>query len=167
MTNPLLSPWTGPWGLPPFDEVRAEQFPAAFAAAMRDHLAGLGRWVAERVRVVESPSEVDHVDVVVLAEAVTGSADQARQSLEELAKQLRPGGVVCAATAAVPALFDAIRPALPLTPALDGMRAIVTDGPGVGAAVGALLAWLLVGVAASITAVARRRMLQPLPVPAR
>ena len=39
MTNPLLSPWTGPYGLPPFAEVRAEQFPAAFAAAMRDHLA--------------------------------------------------------------------------------------------------------------------------------
>lgn len=72
--------------------------------AMRDHLAGLGRWVADRVRVVESPAEVDHVDVVVLADAVTGSADEARQSLEELAKRLRPGGVVCAATAAVPAL---------------------------------------------------------------
>jgi len=39
VTNPLLSPWTGPYGLPPFAEVRAEQFPAAFAAAMRDHLA--------------------------------------------------------------------------------------------------------------------------------
>src|SRR5690554_195671 len=73
-------------------------------AEMRDHLDGLGRWVADRVRVVESPSDVDHADVVVLADAVTGPADQARQSLEELAKRLRPGGVVCAATPAVPAL---------------------------------------------------------------
>jgi len=39
VTNPLLSPWTGPHGLPPFQQVRAEHFAAAFATAMRDHLA--------------------------------------------------------------------------------------------------------------------------------
>jgi peptidyl-dipeptidase Dcp len=38
MTNPLLAPWTGPYGLPPFADIRAEHFPAAFSAAMRDHL---------------------------------------------------------------------------------------------------------------------------------
>jgi len=52
MTNPLLSPWTGPWGLPPFDEVRAEQFPEAFAAAMRDHLAEIDELAASS----EAPS---------------------------------------------------------------------------------------------------------------
>ena len=39
MTNPLLAPWTGPYGLPPFAEVRAEHFAPAFAEAMREHLA--------------------------------------------------------------------------------------------------------------------------------
>ncbi|HEY3636124.1 MAG TPA: M3 family metallopeptidase [Caldimonas sp.] len=39
MTNPLLAPWTGPFGLPPFAEVRAEHFAPAFAEAMRSHLA--------------------------------------------------------------------------------------------------------------------------------
>ncbi|MDQ6640736.1 MAG: peptidase M3, partial [Pseudomonadota bacterium] len=39
MTNPLLAPWTGPYGLPPFADVRAEHFAPAFAEAMRDHLA--------------------------------------------------------------------------------------------------------------------------------
>jgi len=39
MTNPLLAPWTGPYGLPPFADVRAEHFPPAFQAAMLEHLA--------------------------------------------------------------------------------------------------------------------------------
>jgi peptidyl-dipeptidase Dcp len=38
-TNPLLAPWAGPFGMPPFDRVRPEHFPPAFAAAMEEHLA--------------------------------------------------------------------------------------------------------------------------------
>ena len=34
MTNPLLSEWTGPFGLPPFGEIRDEDFPPAFAAGL-------------------------------------------------------------------------------------------------------------------------------------
>jgi peptidyl-dipeptidase Dcp len=41
MTNPLLASWTGPFGLPPFAEVRAEHFAPAFAQAMHEHLAEL------------------------------------------------------------------------------------------------------------------------------
>ena len=41
MTNPLLSPWAGPFGLPPFAEIRAEHFAPAYAEAMREHLAEL------------------------------------------------------------------------------------------------------------------------------
>ena len=36
--NPLLRPWTGPYGLPPFAETRAEHFAPAFELAMRGHL---------------------------------------------------------------------------------------------------------------------------------
>jgi len=39
MTNPLLAPWTAPFGLPPFAGTRPEHFAPAFAEAMRRHLA--------------------------------------------------------------------------------------------------------------------------------
>jgi putative membrane protein len=65
-------------------------------------------------------------------------------------------------TSAVPAIFDAIRPLLPLTPALEGFRAIASDGNGAAGAAGLLVAWLLVGLAASVFAVARRRVIAPL-----
>lgn len=67
-------------------------------------------------------------------------------------------------TSAVPKVFDTVAPALPLTPALAGFRAIVTGGTGVGASVGLLLAWLVLGLAAGILAVARRRMVAPVVV---
>jgi putative membrane protein len=63
-----------------------------------------------------------------------------------------------AITSAVPALFDQVEPFLPLTPALEGFRAIASGGTGAGGAVGLLLAWLVVGLAASVLAVARQRM---------
>ncbi len=37
--NPLLIPWTTPFGLPPFDRIRPEHFAPAFAEAMESHLA--------------------------------------------------------------------------------------------------------------------------------
>ena len=38
-SNPLLQPWDTPYGLPPFDRIRAEHFPPAFEAARAAHLA--------------------------------------------------------------------------------------------------------------------------------
>lgn len=39
-TNPLLSPWTGPYGgVPPWDKVKPELFPTAFAAALDERRA--------------------------------------------------------------------------------------------------------------------------------
>jgi peptidyl-dipeptidase Dcp len=37
--NPLLERWTAPFGLPPFDRIRAEHFPPAFDRAMAEHRA--------------------------------------------------------------------------------------------------------------------------------
>jgi len=37
--NPLLAPWTAPFGVPPFGTIRPEDFPPAFEAAMAEHLA--------------------------------------------------------------------------------------------------------------------------------
>jgi putative membrane protein len=69
-----------------------------------------------------------------------------------------------AITSAVPEVFDSIRPFLPLSPALEGFRAIASGGTGAKAAVGLLLAWLVIGVAAGVLAVARRRVVSPLVV---
>ncbi|MBP0445929.1 M3 family metallopeptidase [Roseomonas sp. SSH11] len=38
-TNPLLSPWDTPFGIPPFDRIRPDHFLPAFEAAMAEHLA--------------------------------------------------------------------------------------------------------------------------------
>lgn len=40
-TNPLLDPWTGPYGAPPFDRIRPEHFLPAFEAGIVAHKAEL------------------------------------------------------------------------------------------------------------------------------
>lgn len=40
-SNPLLTPWDTPYGLPPFESVRAEHFRPAFEAAFAEHRAEL------------------------------------------------------------------------------------------------------------------------------
>lgn len=62
---------------------------------------------------------------------------------------------------AVPALFDAVRPFLPLSPALDAVRALLTDGTGLSNQVLTVVAWLLVAICASVLAVIRRRSVKP------
>jgi phosphatidylserine decarboxylase len=62
--------------------------------ALRAHLTGHGRWVTDRVRVADSLDAAEPADVVVLAAPLTGSAEQARARLEELAKATNPGGVL-------------------------------------------------------------------------
>jgi peptidyl-dipeptidase Dcp len=52
MSNPLMAPWAGPLGLPPFAAVRAEHFAPAFAEGMREHLAEIDAIAAVR----EAPS---------------------------------------------------------------------------------------------------------------
>ena len=62
-----------------------------------------------------------------------------------------------ALTSAAPALFDALRPFSPLTPAVDAIRAIVTDSGAATTSARGLVGWLLVAGSASAIAVARRR----------
>jgi peptidyl-dipeptidase Dcp len=46
--NPLLAPWTGPYGgVPPFDQVKVEHFKPALEAAMTEQLAEIDRLTAE------------------------------------------------------------------------------------------------------------------------
>ena len=69
---------------------------------LRDHIAGLGSWIADRVKIVETLAEADPADVVVVGEPLTGTADEARAVLDGLAKHLTEGAVVSVATPAVP-----------------------------------------------------------------
>nr|WP_316638371.1 M3 family metallopeptidase [uncultured Roseateles sp.] len=46
-TNPLLQPWNTPYGLPPFAEVRAEQFEPAFKQALSEQRAELDAIAAQ------------------------------------------------------------------------------------------------------------------------
>ncbi|SCG54700.1 phosphatidylserine decarboxylase [Micromonospora coxensis] len=67
------------------------------AAALREHVTAQGRWVADRVRVVDSLAEADAAEVVVAAEPLTGTAEQARTTVEGLAKYLTDGSVLSVA----------------------------------------------------------------------
>jgi len=46
-SNPLLRPWNTPYGLPPFEETRAEHFEPAFEAAFTQHLAEIDAIAAD------------------------------------------------------------------------------------------------------------------------
>lgn len=58
----------------------------------------------------------------------------------------------------VPPLLDTIAGLLPTAPVVDGLRAVVLGTGGYGAAVAALVVWALFGLAATVIAVARRRV---------
>jgi phosphatidylserine decarboxylase len=81
----------------PGDTLTVVPAEATAVRALRDHVAAQGRWVAERVRVVETLAESDAADVVVVGEPLTGTAEEARATVEGLAKYLAEGGVLCAA----------------------------------------------------------------------
>ncbi|MFI5487585.1 phosphatidylserine decarboxylase [Micromonospora echinaurantiaca] len=71
----------------------------ASSAGLREHVTAQGRWVAERVRVVDTLAEAEPAAVVVAGEAFVGTADEARTSIESLTKYLADGGVLSVATA--------------------------------------------------------------------
>jgi phosphatidylserine decarboxylase len=69
-------------------------------AALREHVERQGRWVAERTRVIDSLDSAEAADVVIHAEALAGSAEDAREVLADLSKLVADGGVL---TVVVPA----------------------------------------------------------------
>ena len=58
--NPLLAPWTTPFGLPPFDLIRPEHFAPAFEVAMAEHLSEIAAIGANP----EAPSFVNTVEAL-------------------------------------------------------------------------------------------------------
>ena len=70
------------------------------AAALREHITAQGRWVADRVSVVDSLAEAEAAGVVIAGEAFTGTAEATRSGVEGLAKYLTDGAVLSVATVA-------------------------------------------------------------------
>jgi phosphatidylserine decarboxylase len=72
------------------------------ADLLRDHITGLGSWIADRVTILESLDDAEPADVVIVGEPLTGTAEEARAQLDALSKYLADGAVVTVATPAVP-----------------------------------------------------------------
>ncbi|KAB1900887.1 phosphatidylserine decarboxylase family protein [Micromonospora sp. AMSO1212t] len=82
----------------PGDRLTVVPAEGASAAALREHVTAQGRWVDDRVRVVDTLAEADAAAaVVVVAEPFTGTADEARAAIDGLAKYLAEGGVLSVA----------------------------------------------------------------------
>jgi phosphatidylserine decarboxylase len=75
---------------------------ATTPAALREHVSAQGRWVADRVRVVDSLAEADAAEVVIAGEVFAGTADEARTTIDALAKYLTEGAVLSVAAPATP-----------------------------------------------------------------
>jgi phosphatidylserine decarboxylase len=73
---------------------------------LREHITGMGSWIADRVRIVENLAEAEPADVVIVGEPFTGTAEDARASLDALTKYLTDGAVVSIATPAKPGRTD-------------------------------------------------------------
>ncbi|RKN44446.1 phosphatidylserine decarboxylase [Micromonospora endolithica] len=72
------------------------------ARLLREHVTAQGRWVADRVRVVDSVAEAEPAAVVIAGEAFAGTTEETRAAVAELAKYLADGAVLSVATPATP-----------------------------------------------------------------
>ena len=59
-TNPFFESWTGPFGVPPFERIRAEHFPPAFDRGMDEHLCEVEAIAASN----EEPGFADTVEAL-------------------------------------------------------------------------------------------------------
>ena len=76
------------------------------ADQVREEISARGAWIEQRVRVIESLAEADPVDVVILAEPLTGTAEATRGLVDSVTKHLAEGAVLAVATIAAPGLAD-------------------------------------------------------------
>jgi phosphatidylserine decarboxylase len=72
----------------------------AAAKDVRAEVSRAGAWTQQRVRVVETVTEAEPADAIIVAGLVTGEADELKAEIEDLAKHLNPGGVISVAVAA-------------------------------------------------------------------
>ena len=66
MTNPFLTDWTGPFGLPPFDAIEDADFAPAFDAALAEGRAAVAAIVANP----EAPTFANTIEALEQADAL-------------------------------------------------------------------------------------------------
>jgi phosphatidylserine decarboxylase len=71
---------------------------------VRTHVRLAGAWVQDRVNVVEALADAEPADAIILADIVSGGAEETRAELERLAINLAQGGTISVAVAAAPFL---------------------------------------------------------------
>jgi phosphatidylserine decarboxylase len=71
--------------------------PDGTVAELRLHLSALGEWVSRGVTVVESLAEADPADVLMIAEPLVGTAEDARGVVDGCNKYVAEGGVLVVA----------------------------------------------------------------------
>ncbi|MGC4803697.1 phosphatidylserine decarboxylase [Micromonospora sp. DT233] len=86
----------------PGDTLTVVPTPATAPADLREHVTAQGRWVADRVRVVDSLAEADPAEVVIAAEPLTGTVEEARATIDGLTKYLADGAVLSLAAPVAP-----------------------------------------------------------------
>jgi phosphatidylserine decarboxylase len=91
------------------------------SADLRDHVHQQGQWIVDRVRVAESVGEADPAQVVVVAEPLAGSAEDARAAIDGLTKYLADGAVLTVAAPALPGLTGGAAAELDRQAALFGV----------------------------------------------
>jgi len=131
MTNPFLTDWTGPFGLPPFDAIEDADFAPAFEAALAEGRAAVAAIAANP----EAPSFANTIEALEQADAlldrvsgvfynlVGADSNPAREALSrDLAPKLSQYSSEITANAALFARIEALwagRAALDLTPEQD------------------------------------------------
>ncbi|WJK42380.1 phosphatidylserine decarboxylase [Solwaraspora sp. WMMA2056] len=86
----------------PGDTLTVVPADAGQAARLRTEIAAHGRWVADRVRVVDSLSTADPAELLIVGSVLTGTGEEARAAVDGYTKYLADGGVLTVAAPALP-----------------------------------------------------------------
>ncbi|MFF5053803.1 phosphatidylserine decarboxylase [Micromonospora sp. NPDC000663] len=107
----------------PGDRLTVVPAESSDANLLREHVTAQGRWVSERVRVVDSLAEAEAAAVVIAGEAFAGTVEETRGGVEGLAKYLADGAVLSVATTATPGRTAGAAAELARQDALHGVGA--------------------------------------------
>lgn len=72
--------------------------------AVTGQIATMGSFVRERVKIVADLSEAEPAELVIVAEPVVGSGEEARNTVDQLSKVVAGGGMLVIAAVALPGL---------------------------------------------------------------
>ncbi|GIH04393.1 hypothetical protein Rhe02_24600 [Rhizocola hellebori] len=72
--------------------------------AVATQVATMGSFIRERVKVVTDLSEAEPAEIVIVAEPVVGSGEEARGTVDQLSKVVAEGGLLVIAAVALPGL---------------------------------------------------------------